>query len=591
MCAFLQRPGLKHHLQQLVREALTALHREENLQLHPDITIKIEKTRDARHGDFATNVAMLLAARTGAKPRELAQQIVRRLPASERVARAEIAGPGFINFFLENHAWLQTIAAILKDGESYGHSTEGAGQRILVEYVSANPTGPLNIGHGRGAAFGAATANLLEIIGYRVDREYYVNDAGRQMDILAVSVWLRYLQLCGLELPLPKNAYQGEYIKDIARKIHKERQTALAHENPVFFSGIHAETDDEKQLDRLIEHTKKTLGVTDYKFVFDTGLNEILADIEQDLREFGVTFTNWYSERGLLATEKVGDCITLLKKRGHLYEKDGALWFKSTAFGDEKDRVIVRENGQLTYFASDIAYHHEKFERNYARAVDIWGADHHGYMARIKSALSALGDDPGKLDILLVQFATLYRGTEKIQMSTRAGQFVTLRELREEAGKDATRFFYVMRKNDQHLDFDLELAKSQSQDNPVYYIQYAHARICSVLRQMREKGMTYNQAAGTEHLGLLVEAAELKLQARLADYPEVVRNAAIDHAPHQLGYFLRDLANDFHGYYNACQILVDDDNLRNARLCLICAVKQVIRNGLELLGVSAPEMM
>jgi len=591
MCAFSQRPVLKHHLQQLVREALTALCREENLQLHPDVSIKIEKTRDDRHGDFATNIAMLIAARTGDNPRELAQKIVRYLPASDRVARAEIAGPGFINFFLENHAWVQTIAAILKAGETYGHSNEGAGQRILIEYVSANPTGPLHIGHGRGAAYGAATANLLEAIGYRVEREYYVNDAGRQMDILAVSIWLRYLQLCGQDITLPGNAYQGEYIKDIAHKIHKERQTALVHESPVFFYGLHTETDDEKRLDKLIEHAKKTLGAADYQYVFDAGLNEILADIEQDLREFGVTFTNWYSERGLLATEKVGDCITLLKSHGHLYEKDGALWFKSTDFGDEKDRVVVRENGQLTYFASDIAYHHDKFARGYVRAIDIWGADHHGYMARIKATLSALGDDPGKLDILLVQFAALYRGTEKIPMSTRAGQFVTLRELREEVGKDAARFFYVMRKSDQHLDFDLELAKSQSQDNPVYYIQYAHARICSVLRQMREKDMTFNQEAGTGHLGLLIEAAELKLQTRLADYPEVVRNAAVDHAPHQLGYYLRDLANDFHGYYNACQILVEDDNLRNARLCLICAVRQVIRNGLELLGVSAPEIM
>jgi len=568
-----------------------ALCREENLQLHPETPIKIEKSRDGRHGDFATNIALLLAARTGDKPRELAQKIVRHLPESDMVARTDIAGPGFINFFLENHAFMRAITEILEAGDTYGRSSEGAGQRILIEYVSANPTGPLHIGHGRGAAYGAATANLLETIGYQVDREYYVNDAGRQMDILAVSVWLRYLQLCGLDITLPDNAYQGEYIKDIARKIHKERQNALVHENPGFFTGLLAETDDEKRLDRLIEHAKKILSTADYKYVFDAGLNEILADIEQDLREFGVTFTHWYSERGLLATEKVGDCISLLQNHGHLYEKDGALWFKSTAFGDEKDRVVVRENGQLTYFASDIAYHHDKFERGYARAIDIWGADHHGYMARIRAALAALGDDPARLDILLVQFATLYRGTVKIQMSTRSGQFVTLRELREEVGKDATRFFYVMRKSDQHLDFDLELAKSQSQDNPVYYIQYAHARICSVLRQMRENGMTFNQEAGTEHLDLLADAAELKLLTRLADYPEIVRNAAIDHAPHQLGYYLRDLANDFHGYYNACQILVEDDKLRNARLCLIRAVRQVIRNGLELLGVSAPEIM
>ena len=565
--------------------------REENPHLYSDAPIKIEKTRDGRHGDFATNIALLLAARTGDKPRELARKIVRHLPDSDMVARTDIAGPGFINFFLENHAFKQTVAEILEAGANYGRSSEGAGLRILIEYVSANPTGPLHIGHGRGAAYGAATANLLEAIGYRVDREYYVNDAGRQMDILAVSVWLRYLQMCGLDITLPDNAYQGEYIKDIARKIHKERQGALVHETSGSLPGPQAGTDDEKHLDRLIEHAKKTLGAENYLYVFDAGLNEILADIEQDLRDFGVTFTHWYSERSLLATEKVRDCIALLQNHGHLYEKDGALWFKSTVFGDEKDRVVVRENGQLTYFASDIAYHHNKFERGYTRAINIWGADHHGYMARIRAALSALGNDPAKLDILLVQFATLYRGTVKIQMSTRSGQFVTLRELREEVGKDATRFFYVMRKSDQHLDFDLELAKSQSQDNPVYYIQYAHARICSVLRQMHEKGMTFRQETGSAHLGLLVEAAALKLLTRLADYPEIVRNAAVDHAPHQLGYYLRDLANDFHAYYNTCQILVDDDKLRNARLCLICAVRQVIRNGLELLGVSSPEIM
>ena len=591
MCDFLQRTPLKQHLQNLVQDALTALCREENLLLHPDAIIKIEKTRDSKHGDFATNIAMVIAPGTGDKPRTLAQKIIRHLPPSDKVVRVETAGPGFINFFLGTHAYLQVIVDILQAGETYGRSNTGLGQRVLIEYVSANPTGPLHIGHGRGAAYGAATAMLLETIGYRVDREYYVNDAGRQMDILAISVWLRYLQLCGLDITLPRNAYQGEYIRDIARRIHAEKQTALVHKDAGLPAAGAAEADDEKQLDRLIEHAKKTLGAADYQYVFDTGLQEILADIEQDLREFGVTFTHWYSERSLLATEKVRDCINLLHTRGHLYEQDGALWFKSTAYGDEKDRVVVRENGQLTYFASDIAYHHAKFERGYARAIDIWGADHHGYIARIKAAIAAMGDDPDKLDVLLVQFATLYRGAVRVPMSTRSGQFVTLRELRAEVGRDATRFFYVMRKSDQHLDFDLELAKSQSQDNPVYYIQYAHARICSVLRLMREKGMSFTRETGIKHLEMLQEAPELKLQTRLAAYPEVIHNAAVDHAPHQVGYYLRDLANDFHGYYNACQILVDDEKLRNARLCLISAVRQVIRNGLELLGVSSPETM
>lgn len=582
---------MKHHLQELLNAALDQLRQQDGLTLYIDNDVKIEKTRDNQHGDFATNIAMVLAGQAHCNPRELANKIAQNIPKSDLVEKTEVAGPGFINFFLSKHSYFGIINDILNAGEKFGCSDLGKGEPILIEFVSANPTGPLHIGHGRGAAYGAAVANLLEAVGYKVDREYYVNDAGRQMDILAASLWLRYLQLCGLEITLPVNAYQGEYIKIIAQKIFSEKGKSLRYNISDQDILKYSESDDEKQLDELIKYTKTTLGETNYIYIFDQGLNEILDEIRTDLQEFGITFNNWYSERSLLSGNRVNDCITQLKDSGHLYEENGALWFRSSDFGDEKDRVVVRDNGQTTYFASDIVYHKLKFERGYTRAIDIWGADHHGYIARIKAALSALGTDPEKLDILLVQFATLYRGNEKIQMSTRSGQFVTLKELREEVGKDATRYFYIMRKSEQHLDFDLELAKSQSNDNPVYYIQYAYARICSVLRQMHEKGFDFTPQAGNADINLLTEPQEQALLVNLAGYPEIVHTAAINYEPHHIAYYLRDLANEFHTYYNACQFLVDSKQLRNARISLIFVVRQVIRNGLKLLGVSAPETM
>ena len=583
--------SLKQIIHDLIRQSLKRLAEKEKLALNDSDSIKIEKTRDEKHGDFATNVAMVLAGKTGTKPRVLAEKIISCIPPSELVEKVEIAGPGFINFFLTKHAYLQIISEIFTAGSSFGRCSHGEGKSILIEFVSANPTGPLHIGHGRGAAYGAATANLLDTIGYKVDREYYINDAGRQMDILAASVYLRYLEICGLDISLPEKAYQGDYVKSIAEKIYAEKKDAIKTDISGLNTSLNNGADSEKQLDNLIDYIKRSLGNENYQCVFDAGLNEILADINSDLEEFGVVFNNWFSERSLLASDDVKACIETLKKNGYLYEADGALWFRSTEFGDEKDRVVIRDNGQLTYFASDIAYHKSKFDRSYERAIDIWGADHHGYMARIKASLSALNIDPVKLDILLVQFASLYRGDVKVQMSTRSGQFVTLRELRDEVGKDAARFFYVMRKSEQHLDFDLELAKSQSQDNPVYYIQYAHARICSVKRQMQEKGYKFTPITETAELAILEDPHELALLSRLATYPETVLTAATGYEPHQIGYYLRDLANEFHTYYNACQILVADEELRNARVTLVSAVQQVIQNGLNLLGVSAPEVM
>jgi len=461
--------------------------------------------------------------------------------------------------------------------------------------VSANPTGPLHVGHGRGAAYGAVVADLLEAVGYDVHREYYVNDAGRQMDILGTSVWLRYLELCGEALTFPSNGYRGDYVWDIAATLHREHGDDYRHPAGEVYEGVPPDAPDggdkEAHIDALIVSAKRLLGDNRYRYVFELGLNTILDDIRDDLGLFGVNYQEWYSERSLVESGAVNKAVDRLREAGHLYEKGGAWWFRSTDFGDEKDRVVVRENGQTTYFASDIAYHMDKLDRGFDRVIDVWGADHHGYVPRVRAALQAMGEDASRLDVLLVQFAVLYRGGEKVQMSTRSGEFVTLRELRKEVGRDAARFFYVMRKCEQHMDFDLDLAKSQSSDNPVYYVQYAHARIHAVLRQAAERLLDVSPSDGLANLDRLVEDHELALLKELSRYPEVVESAALNEEPHQLTHYLRELANGFHTYYNAHQFLVDDVALRDARIKLILATREVLRNGLNLLGVSAPEQM
>ncbi|MBE0510732.1 MAG: arginine--tRNA ligase [Gammaproteobacteria bacterium] len=586
---------MKNHLQQLVMTALHDLHSSGVIACELPEQIVIERTRDRAHGDFACNIAMVLAKLARSKPRELAERIVAHLPASAQLAEVAIAGPGFINFTMAESAYQAVLAQIVEAGEAFGRSDLGQDKPVQVEFVSANPTGPLHVGHGRGAAYGATVADLLAAVGFRVHREYYVNDAGRQMEILATSVWLRYLELAGESLVFPSNGYKGDYVWDIAASLHRELGDALRHPAVDVFANIPLDEpqggDKEAHIDALTLRAKAMLGAADYRRVFDRGLDTILADIRQDLEEFGVAYEQWYSERSLVESGKVDLAIERLQAAGHIYEQEGALWFRSTDFGDEKDRVVVRDNGVKTYFASDIAYHMEKLERGFERVIDVWGADHHGYVPRVKAALSALGDDPAKLDVLLVQFAILYRGGERVQMSTRSGSFVTLRELRDEVGNDAARFFYVMRKCEQHMDFDLDLAKSQSNDNPLFYIQYAHARVCSVLRQLDEKGLSYDQAAGLRHAPLLSESHETELLRSLSRYPEVLEAAALNHEPHQLAHYLRELANDFHTYYNAHQFLVDEAGLRDARLTLIQAARQVLANGLALLGVSAPESM
>ncbi len=588
---------MKNQLRELVTGAIVALQRDGAIPPDLAFEVPIERSRDPRHGDFACNVALTLAKPAGAKPRELAERIIAALPADADVMKVEIAGPGFINFFMAPRAFLKVVPAILEAGAAFGRGTTGHGRRVQVEFVSANPTGPLHVGHGRGAAYGAAVADLLEAAGFEVHREYYINDAGRQMDILAASVWLRYLELLGETIRFPSNGYRGDYVLDIARDLVRRRGDAFRHPADAVMADLPADEapdgsgDREAHVDAIVTRCRALLGPAGYREVFDLGLDTILADIRDDLEQFGVVYQQWFSERSLQESGTVDAVIERLRDSGHLYQDKGAWWFRSSAFGDEKDRVVIRENGQRTYFAADIAYHADKFERGFDRVIDIWGADHHGYVPRIKAALSALGHDAGRLDVLLVQFAILYRGGQKVQMSTRSGQFVTLRELRDEVGNDAARFFYVMRKCEQHMDFDLDLAKSRSNENPVYYVQYAHARVRSVMRQLAEKGLSWDLGNGLAALDLLTEDHERALIARLNHYPESLEAAALAHEPHQIAYYLRELANDFHAYYNAHQFLVDDARLRDARLALIEAARQVMANGLGLLGVSAPDAM
>ena len=586
---------MKARIRDLMQQAMGALQQSGALTLDTAVEIQIENARDPAHGDFACNLAMMLAKRVGKKPRDLAEELVAVLPNVDWISAIEIAGPGFLNFRLADQAWQGVVADVFAAGEAFGHSTVGAEQSVCIEFVSANPTGPLHVGHGRGAAYGAAVADLLAAVGFHVHREYYVNDAGRQMDILATSVWLRYLDLCGETLIFPSNGYQGDYIWDIAASLHREHAEMYRADAAEVFAKVSADEpaggDKELHIDGLIAQAKTQLGIEGYEVFFARALETILGDIREDLREFGVVYEDWFSERSLTQDGTVDAAIARLQQSGQIYADKGALWFRSTDYGDEKDRVVVRENGLKTYFASDIAYHMHKLDRGYARVIDVWGADHHGYVPRVKAAIQAMGGAPEKLDVLLVQFASLYRGGEKVAMSTRSGSFVTLRELRDEVGNDAARFFYVQRKCEQHMDFDLDLAKSQSADNPVYYIQYAHARVHSVMRQLAERGMTWEREAGLQHMHLLQESHEKALLRRMSRFPEVVENAALAHEPHQLAHYLRELANDLHTYYNAHKFIVEEAGLRDARLCLINATRQVLANGLGLLGVSAPETM
>lgn len=584
---------MKPHLENLIKTALLKLQENAELSELPPL-IQIEMTKDKQHGDFASNVAMMLAKTAKKNPRELAERIISLLPSSPYLEKAETAGPGFINFFLTPDAMTSVIEMILTQQSDFGRSKIGREKKVLVEFLSANPNGPLHVGHGRGGAFGAVVANLLDAVGFKTYREYYVNDAGRQMDILTVSIWLRYLAVCGEEVEFPVNAYHGEYVINIAKAIYDIHNDHFRVSTQAVFKDLPLDEshggDKEIYIDALIERTKYLLD-DKYEPLFNLGLENVLADIREDLSEFGVHYDNWFSERQFVSTDVVNKLLEKLKESGHVYERENALWFRSTDFNDDKDRVLVRANGQRTYFANDVAYHLSKFERGFDIAIDVFGSDHHGYVPRMKAAMKASSIHPERLLHLLLQFVTLYRSGVQVQMSTRSGTFVTLRELREEVGNDAARFFYVMRKSEQHIDFDLDLAKARSNENPVYYVQYAHARICSVIKQMTERGMIFDQTKGLSSVQLLTEPHERQLLITLSRYPDMITSAALQYEPHQLTNYVRDLSADFHAYYNSHQFLVEDEALRNARLALVMATRQTLLNGFNLLGISAPETM
>ena len=520
---------IKASVLDLVRQAADALVRSGQLEGFDADLITVDRTRDPEHGDFATNLALRLSRAARCSPSELAAKLVERMPCSELVEKMEVAGPGFINFHLAKSAYLDLIEVIRRRGRRYGASAHEKGCSVMLEFVSSNPTGPLHVGHGRGAAYGDALSRVLSAAGHTVHKEYYINDAGRQMDILALSVWIRYLQAEGDDVTFPPGAYRGDYVRDVAARLRDEHSDRFSRKVGGLYDAL--PEDRENAMDELMHRCIGLLGDDDYKMLFSTACEAMVGDIRQDLEEFGVVFDEWFSERSLETGQDIDRSIRALETNGYLYEKQEAKWFRSTDFGDEKDRVVVRSNGVKTYFASDIAYHFNKAERGYDRIINIFGSDHHGYIKRIQASFEALGNDPDRLQFLLVQFASLYRGAQRVSMSTREGEFVTLRALRQEVGNDAARFFYVLRKPDQHMDFDLDLAKSRRSENPVYYVQYAHARICSVFRQGRENGFA-PPGESTPDYRLLGAPQEIELLKTLSRFPEVVELAASSCEPH-----------------------------------------------------------
>jgi arginyl-tRNA synthetase len=591
---------MKQSLQHLLRTALETMLAGTDVAV-PE-TILIEPTKDEKNGDFATNLAMTLARPLRKPPRAVAEAIVAALPSNALVSKVEIAGPGFINFFLAPAAFLSLVRDILAAGERYGRDDSGTAGKVLVEFVSANPTGPMHVGHGRGAAYGDALANLLAATGREVFREYYINDAGRQVDILAVSVWIRAIEAGGIAVPFPSRGYPADYIRVTARKLRSAFDPALLTIDPAQLATLPADpviepsataserdllkNQQERYLDALIVLAKTRLGAQ-FDALKRLALDDQLAVIRDTLAAFNVRFDRWASEAATVDSGAVKTAVAKLSAAGHVYEQDGATWLRTSTFGDEKDRVLVKADGAATYFVNDIAYHIDKLDRGWPRLIDVWGADHHGYIPRMRGAIEALTGRTDALDVQLIQFVTLSSG----KMGKRSGNFVTLRDLIDEVGTDATRFFYLSRSHDQHLEFDLELARSQSNDNPVFYVQYAHARVAAVFRQAAERGLAFDTAAVDASLPRLSEPHEKALLGVLAKYPETLRNAANLAAPHILAFYLRELADALHRWYGSCAFLVDDAELRTARLALAKAAQQVLRNGLGLLGVSAPERM
>lgn len=531
------------------------------VQAAPSIFLEIPK--DETKGDFATTLSMVLASIGKTSPRGIAETILNNVEDPYGIIdRTEIAGPGYINIFLKRECWIDALKSALRQGEQYGRSDVGSGKYVQVEFVSANPTGPLHIGHGRGAAFGDSLSNLLIAAGYNVQKEYYLNDTGRQMETLGRSAYIRYKQIFEPDLPFMEDGYKGDYIKDIAGEIHSA-------------SGKkYTDIPEEEAIPLFVNYSK----------------DNILNGIRKDLKDFGVLFDNWFSERTLYENGDVDKVLGVLREKGHLYEQDGALWLNTTHFGDDKDRVVVRSNGHKTYFASDIAYHLNKFNRGFNLVVDIWGADHHGYEPRMKAGIQCLGYPEENLKIVLVQFVTLLREGKPVSMSTRSGEFVTLREVIDEVGKDAARFMFLTRRSDSHLDFDLDLAKKESSENPVYYVEYAHARIASIIQQAETRGIPMPSLDSVD-LALLALPEELRMIKLIAGYPELIEASALALEPHRITFYLRDLATALHNYYFHHRVITEDTGLTGARLLLLKCIQQIIKSALAILGIKAPERM
>ena len=585
---------MKNDLIRILKTVLKQIGEENGIDFS-NKKVSIQENKEKSHGDYASNLAMVIAKDLSQTPREVAEKICSLLPSEEWIEKVNIAGPGFINFYLKKDTHNEILLLIEESGRDFGRNNSGNGERVLIEYVSSNPTGPLHVGHGRGAAFGSVLSELLRCAGYKVDEEYYVNDHGRQMNILTISIWLRYLYQNGQELKFSKKGYQGVYVEQLAKQLAEEKGTKYnLKENESDLLELLEAQETEEDLDRLIGWGKSFLK-ENFEEIREFSLREIMSSIKEDLKLFGVNHNLWFNESSMYSNKidlpDIDKSIKLLSESGFLYEKEEALWFKSTEFGDDKDRVVKRANSDNTYFASDISYHLDKYDRGYDRIINVWGADHHGYLPRVSAAMEALGKSRDKLEVVFIQFANLLRNGEKVSMSTRGGEFIPLIELIEEVSSEAARFFYINRKADQHLDFDLDLAKSQTKDNPLYYIQYAHARICGVFETLKKEGMKLNQELGLDNLNLLNLDKEIEIQKMLLQYPEVISRAAKNSEPHLICYYLKDLSGLFHSYYNSKRFLVDDEKLMNSRLFLLKGTKQVISNGLEILGIGAPESM
>lgn len=554
---------MKKKLTEILNRAVEKAISSGKLKVQAAPSVFLEIPKDETKGDFATTLSMVLASVEKTSPRVIAETILNNVEDPYGIIdRTEIAGPGYINIFLKRECWIYALESALRQEEQYGKSDVGSGQSVQVEFVSANPTGPLHIGHGRGAAFGDSLSNLLIAAGYNVLKEYYLNDTGRQMETLGRSAYIRYKQIFEPDLPFMEDGYKGDYIKDIAGEIHSasgKRYTDLSEEEAIPF---------------FVNYSK----------------DNILGGIRKDLEDFGVLFDNWFSEKTLYENGDVDKILDVLREKGHLYEQEGALWLNTTQFGDDKDRVVVRSNGHKTYFASDIAYHLNKFNRGFNLVVDIWGADHHGYEPRMKAGIQCLGYPEEKLKIVLVQFVTLLREGKPVSMSTRSGEFVTLREVIDEVGKDAARFMFLTRRSDSHLDFDLDLAKKESSENPVYYVEYAHARISSIIQQAETRGILMPSLDSVD-LALLSLPEELRMIKLIAGYPELIEASALALEPHRITFYLRDLATALHNYYFHHRVITEDIGLTSARLLLLKCIQQIIKSALSILGIKAPERM